>query len=60
MRLINLFEDPKLENAKANILDLIAGIDVTDENQIKLLDKIFRVLNSEQSNTTITLSLIHI
>jgi hypothetical protein len=54
MRLTKLFEDPKLEKAKANILDQIAGIDVTDENQIKLLDKIFRVLNSEQSNTTIT------
>lgn len=54
MRLTKLFEDPKLEKAKANILDQIAGIDVTDENQIKVLDKIFRVLNSEQSNTTIT------
>jgi hypothetical protein len=53
MRLTKLFEYDNLDKAKANILDQIAGLDVTDEDQIKLLDKIFRILNSEQSSTTI-------
>ena len=55
MRLKQLFEyDSKdLDAAKANILDQLRAIDTTDEKGIKILDKVFRILNSEQSTTTI-------
>ena len=56
MRLKKLFEyDSKnLDKAKANILDQIKNLDTTDDNSIKVLDKVFRILNSEQSSTSIT------
>ena len=53
MRLTTLFEYDNLDKAKANILDQIANLDTSDENSIKVLDRVFRNLNSEQSGTTI-------
>tara|TARA_B100000809_G_scaffold246795_1_gene275125 strand:+ start:1482 stop:2573 length:1092 start_codon:yes stop_codon:yes gene_type:complete len=55
MRLKQLLEyDSKdLEKAKANILDQIGNLDTSDEKGIKILDKVFKILNSEQSGTSI-------
>jgi len=55
MRLKKLFEyDSKnLDKAKANILNQIGNLDTTDDDNIRILDKVFRILNSEQSGTTI-------
>lgn len=54
MRLKQLFlEYENIDQAKANILDQISNIDTQDEKGVKILDRVFKVLNSEQSGTSI-------
>ena len=49
-----LNEYTDLEQEKTNILQTISGLNATDENDKKILDRIWRILHSEDMNTTLT------
>lgn len=54
MRFHELFEYSDLSKEKENIIKTISGLDASDENQAKLLDRIYRLLNSETVGTRIS------
>lgn len=55
MRAIEFLREYKnLEKEKANILKTISGLDAADENDKEILDRIYRLLHSEDMNTTLS------